>query len=199
MIEFPTSTTLDALVRCRQVVMTRTNDVLTGRVEQVLPQEGDAVHSLTALLMTSLEELKVAEEELREQNSALNEVRAAGEQRAHHYRQLFMHIPAPALVTDSFGTILELNHAAEHLLRRDSDHLQRKPLAALLHPRSRADFRTRLNRLVTCEESRQLALTVNRHGDTPIDVDATVAIVPDLGPARSSALFWLLAVRPSSE
>jgi PAS domain S-box-containing protein len=198
-IEFPTSTTLDALVRCRQVVMARTNDVLTNRVAEVPPQDGDAVHSLTALLMTSLEELKVAEEELREQNAALSEIRAAGERRAHHYRQLFLHIPAPALVTDSFATILETNHAAEHLLRRDADHLQRKPFAALLPPSSRADFRTRLNRLVSCEESRHLALTVNRHGDTPIDVDATVSIVPDLEPARSTTLFWLLAVRSPCE
>ena len=197
MIEFPTSTTLEALVRCRQVVMTRTNDVLSGTASQV-SQESDAVHSLTGLLMMSLEGLKVAEEELREQNAALTQVRVAGEQRTQHYRQLFMHIPAPALVTDMFATIVESNHAAEHLLRRDAEHLERKPLAALLHPSSRTDFKTRLNRLVTSEECRRLTLTINRHGDTPVDVDATVAIVPDIGPTRCSALFWLLTTRPDS-
>ena len=191
MIEFPTSTTLDALVRCRQVVMTRTNDVLNASASEAPRQEGDAVHSLTGLLMTSLEELKVAEEELREQNAALSEIRLAGEQRTQHYRQLFMHIPAPALVTDMFATIIESNHAAEHLLRRDCERLERKPLAALLHPSSRSDFRTRLNRLVTSDECRRLSLTINRYGDTPVEVDATVSIVPDIGPTRCSALFWL--------
>ena len=191
MIEFPTSTTLDALVRCRQVVLTRTNDVLNGIGSRSSCEDSETVQALTGLLMTSLEELKVAEEELREQNAALMEIRAANDQRAHHYRQLFLHLPAPALVTDMFASVIEANHAAEHLLRRESDRLERKPLATLLDPKSRADFRTRLNRLVTCEDSRRLTLTLNRYGDTPIDVDAVVSIVPDLGQMRSSALFWL--------
>lgn len=199
MIEFPTSTTVDALVRCRQVVMTRTNDVLNARASHVAPREDHAVQSLTGLLMMSLEELKVAEEELREQNTALCEIRAAEEQRAHHYRQLFMHIPAPALVTDMFATILESNHAAEHLLRRDSNRLERKPLAALLDPKSRADFRTRLNRLVSSEGSRRLTLTLNRYGDTAVDVEATVSIVPELGPMRCSALIWLFSTCSPTE
>ena len=199
MIELPPSTTLDALVRCRQVIMTRTNDVLTTTSLRGARADGDSVQALTGLLMTSLEELKVAEEELREQNTVLTELRAAGDQRAHHYRQLFMHIPAPALVTDTLATILESNHAAEHLLRRGAGHLERKPLAALLHPKSRADFRTRLNRLVTSDDSRHICLTVNRYGDTPVDVEATVSIVPDVGPTRSSALFWLFTTPCRSE
>jgi PAS domain S-box-containing protein len=198
-IEVQTSTTLDALVRCRQVVMTRANDILTGTPAPAPREDGEAVQTMTALLMTSLEELKVAEEELREQNAALSEIRAAGDQRAHHYRQLFMHIPAPALVTDTQATIIEVNQAAEHLLRREGQYLERKPLAALLHPTSRPDFRTRLSRLVSCEESRHVCLTLNRHGDTPIDVDATVALVPDIDPARSLALFWLFSARPATE
>lgn len=200
MIDLQTSTTLDALVRCRQVVMTRTNDVLTTTNPlETGRQDGDAVQALTGLLMTSLEELKVAEEELREQNNTLVELRAAGDLQVHHYRQLFRHIPAPALVTDMYATILESNYAAEHLLRREASHLERKPLAALLHPKSRAEFRSRLNRLVTSEDSRHVCLTVNRHGDTPVDVEARVSIVPDLGATRSTALFWLFTTCPSTE
>ncbi len=198
MIEFPTSTTLDALIRCRQMVMTRANEVLNGSATQVPRDEADAVHSLAGLLMMSLEELKVAEEELREQNAALSKIRAAAEQRTHRYQQLFMHIPAPALVTDMVATILESNHAAERLLRRDAERLERKPLAALLHPSSRAEFRTRLNRLIMSEESRRVTLTINRYGDTPVDVDATVSIVPDVGPTRCSALFWLFSSQSAS-
>lgn len=197
-MEAQTSTTLDALVHCRQIVMTRTNDVLTRKLLPSARHDGESVHALTGLLMTSLEALKVAEEELRKQNASLAELRAAGEQRANHYRQLFMHIPAPAIVTDAYATILESNHAAERLLRRESSYLERKPLATLLHPASRPDFRTRLGRLVSSEEARQCVLTFNRRGDTPVDVDATVSFVPDIGPTRSSALFWLFAMRPSA-
>jgi PAS domain S-box-containing protein len=199
MMEAQTSTTLDALVRCRQVVLTRTNDVLTRKPLASARQDSESVQALTGLLMTTLEALKVAEEELRVQNASLAELRAAGEQRAHHYRQIFLHIPAPAIVTDVYATILESNHAADQLLRQEASHLERKPLASLLNPASRPDFRTRLDRLVSSEESRQCVLTFNRRGDTPIDVDATVAFVPDMGPTRSAALFWLLTVRPSSD
>jgi PAS domain S-box-containing protein len=198
-VELSPSTTLEALVRCRQTVMTRTNDVLTTASRQADRQDGDPLQELTGLLMASLESLKVAEEELRGQSTALSELRVAGDQRVHHYRQLFMHIPAPALVTDTFATILESNHAAEHLLRRDAEQLDRKSLAALLHPKSRGDFRARLNRLVASEESRHVCLTLNRHGDTPVDVEATVSIVPDIGPTRSTALFWLFTTSPATE
>jgi PAS domain S-box-containing protein len=198
MMEAQTNATLDAIVRCRQVVMTRTNDVLTRKPLLPARHDGESVQALTGLLMTSIEALKVAEEELRKQNASLTEVRAAGEQRAHHYRQLFMHIPAPAIVTDAYATILESNHATEHLLRREGSYLERKPLAALLHPASRSEFRTRLSRLVSSEESRKCVLTFNRRGDTPVDVDATVSFVPDIGSTGSSGLFWLFAVRPSS-
>lgn len=199
MIELPPTTTLDALVRCRQVVMTRTNDVLTASALSSPRQDGDSVQALTGLLMTSLEELKVAEEELRGKNTALAELKAAGDRKVHHYRQLFMHIPAPALLTDTHATILESNLAAEHLLRRDAGHLERKPLAALLHPNSRIDFRARLERLVASEDSRRVCLTLNRYGNTPIDVDATVSIVPDVGPTCSSALFWLFTTCQPTE
>ena len=199
MIELQPDATLDALVRCRQVVMTRANDILTGTLSQVSRQESEATHTLTALLMTSLEGLKAAEEELRKQNAALTEMRIAGEHRTHHYRQLFIHIPAPALVTDTQATILESNHAAEHLLRVEGEYLTRKPLAALLHPSSRADFRTRLNRLLSCEDSRQVSLTLNRRGDTPVDVESTVALVPDIEPTRSIALFWLFTLCRAAE
>ena len=198
MIEFQTGTTLDALARCRQVILMRTNDVLTAPLRPE-HRDGERVEALTGLLMTTLEELKVAEEELRGQNAMLSELRQLGDQRAMYYRQLFMHIPAPSLVTDMHATILESNQAAEQLLRRDRDHLERKPLAALLHPSSRQDFRTYLSRLVASEECRRLTLTFNRHGDTPIGAEATVAIVPNIGPTRAAALFWLFTVESGCE
>ena len=51
MIELQPDATLNALVRCRQVVMTRANDILTGTLSQVSRQESEATHTLTALLM----------------------------------------------------------------------------------------------------------------------------------------------------
>src|SRR6185437_4674764 len=64
---------------------------------------------VSALLMASLEELKVAEEELRMQNAQLADGRAREDRELHHYRQLFTYSPAAALLTDRRGAILEAN------------------------------------------------------------------------------------------
>src|SRR5262249_17855843 len=76
---------------------------------------GDETRRLRGLLASSLEELKVAEEELRSQDATLVAQRAKIDERTRHYRELFLQSPSPTLVTDVFGTILEANYAAGRL------------------------------------------------------------------------------------
>jgi PAS domain-containing protein len=83
--------------------------------------------------MISLEELKVAEEELRVQNATLETQRVSINDKVRHYRQLFMYSPAPTFVTDVYGTIQEGNLAAAKLFRREAPHLEGKPLVTLLY------------------------------------------------------------------
>src|SRR3954463_83517 len=71
LLETEVSPTLGALVRCRQTVLTRANELLDATTDVPFSERFDALPAITGLLMTSLEELKVAEEELREQNTAL--------------------------------------------------------------------------------------------------------------------------------
>ena len=79
--------TLEALVHCRRSVLQRATTLLEGPADIPFVERFDAIPSLSALLTTSLEELKVAEEELRVQNSVLEAQRATVDDRVRHYRQ----------------------------------------------------------------------------------------------------------------
>jgi PAS domain S-box-containing protein len=116
----------------------------------------------------TVEELRTAEEELRQQNEALA---AAGEElRAAHwrYQELFNFAPDPYLETDPAGVIREANQAAGALLGARPQFLTGKPLRAFVAPERRAGFDDVLNRL--------------RHG-LSVNGEETL-LVPRLGAAR---------------
>jgi PAS domain S-box-containing protein len=187
------TTTLQALVRCRHTVLQRATALLDSPTKIPLVEQYDAVPRLSALLTTSLEELKVAEEELREQNEKLAAQKSVVDEQARFYRQLFLHAPLPAFITDTYGNIQQANLAAATLFRREANHLERKPLAALL-PRDRRDaFRKQL-KLITADGVRDWPLVLQRVGDTPVNIHAAVQVVPDIGASRTSILYWMLRV-----
>src|SRR4051812_23288373 len=96
--------TVGAIARCRYIVLRRASEILGEEPATTIETRPDALTNVSALLMTSLEELKVAEEELRLQNAMLEAQRAEVDQRVRHYRQMFLHSPAPAFVTDIYGS-----------------------------------------------------------------------------------------------
>jgi PAS domain S-box-containing protein len=186
--------TIGAIARCRYFVLKRADEILRGEPGTPVVNRADALPDVSALLMTSLEELKVAEEELRLQNAMLESQRAAVDERVRHYRQLFLHTPAPVFVSDIYGTIQEVNLATARLFRREARHLERKPLAVLLSSEFREEFRRQLPR-VTTDGVRDWRLIVKRVGDLPLEVHANVQLVPDLGATRSGLLYWMLTVQ----
>jgi PAS domain S-box-containing protein len=196
MIDFQTGGNLEALARGRYVLMQRASTLMQVG-EPAAVDALDKVTALSGLLVTSLEELKVAEEELREQNAALLQQREENEERTRHYRQMFLHAPVPVVVTDIFGTISEVNLAASQLLRRAADALKRKPLAALIPNEEREEFRRRLRRLLDDDGPKEWGLVLVRSGDTPLTVRATVTRVPEIGPTHSGMLLWF--VSPSGQ
>jgi PAS domain-containing protein len=141
----------------------------------------------------TIEEPKVAEQEIRAQNTALLGQHAAINEHVHHYRELFLQSPAPVLVTDLYGTIAEANLAAGRLFRRDPGFLARKPLAAMIPPSRRDDFRRRFTRFSPADGAREWCFTINRLGDVPIEVCATVKLVGGIGPTNSGVLYWLFS------
>jgi PAS domain S-box-containing protein len=190
--EVETVDTIGAIAKCRYLVLKRADQLLG---ETPNPAEAvDRLPGVSGLLMTSLEELKVAEEELRLQNSVLEAQRAAVDERVRHYRQLFLHLPLPAFITDNYATIREVNLAASTLFRREAKHLERKPVSSLLVDEYRNEFRSQLSRAMSSEGVNDWRLVVKRVGDLPIEAHATVSRIPDLGPTHSGLLYWVLAV-----
>jgi len=181
-----------SLSRGRYAVMARASALLTT---SQLNHDGSSdtdVQAVSGLLMTALEELKVAEEELRVQNATLEAQRAGVDERTRHYRQLFLDAPVAGLVTDVHGTILEANAEAGAMLRREPRHLERKPIAVLIPVEARDVFRQQLSRLSPEEGVRAWRFPIGRAGHVPLEVCATVKLIPDLGPTRNGLLYWAL-------
>jgi PAS domain-containing protein len=187
-----------ALAQCRRGVLERANALLNDPSKLPLTERFDALPSVSSLLMTALEELQVAEEELRAQNARLEEQRAGVDEQVRYYRQLFLYIPAPAIITDFYASIRDVNLAAAKLLRRDAAHLDRKPIASLMPPGRREEFRKQLSRVAVADGVRDWHITLNRTGDLPVDVHAHVCHVPGLGATASGMLFWLFRVTDPS-
>jgi PAS domain S-box-containing protein len=184
--------TIGALARARWFAVEKTNALLQPRDGETPAATAERISGISALLVSSLEELKVAEEELRQQSTALIEQRAANDERTRHYRQLFLFAPVPLIVTDIFGTIHEANHGARHLFHREPEHLKRKPMAVLIPTVDRDEFRRRLARLLEADGPKEWSLNVVRNGDVPVRVRALVTRVPDIGPTGSGMLYWLI-------
>jgi PAS domain S-box-containing protein len=186
---------IDAIARGRQTVLTRANQLLSVDNPVPLQERFDALPAITGMLMASLEELKVAEEELREQNAALAERRDESEHELVHYRQLFQMLPVPVLITDRFSAIREVNQAASRMFAREANRLERKPLVSMVHADYRDAFRRQLSRVADMDEPTRWQLIFNRLGDVPVVVHATVQAMPDLGAAEGThgtMLVWML-------
>lgn len=182
-------TAVDVIARARQFMTSRAHQLVTQLNES--EDRHEIAHSATALLSASLEELKVAEEELRMQNQHLHAGRAEDEQRWRYYRAVFRQLPAAALVTDVRGTILDANAQASVMLGREVRHLERKPLAAMIDRPMREAFRQQLNRAADVDEPLRWSLVIRRTTDVPFRAQATTTLLRDHGPQGACALCWL--------
>jgi PAS domain S-box-containing protein len=145
----------------------------------------------SAALGVSMEEMRVAEEELYTQNQELEESRRAVEAERHRYRELFDFAPDGYLVTDLAGMIREANRAAGELIGVVSHHLAGKPLAAFIAMDERPGFRYGLNRLLQVGRREDWIVRMQpRRGDA-YDASMTVAVVRD-GDGTPKGLRWLV-------
>jgi PAS domain-containing protein len=184
--------TVEALARYRYAAIRRAAELFDAD-GSIRDGEHPSAPNLPGLIASSLEELKVAEEELRAQNAVLIAQRARIDATTRHYRELFLQSPAPILVTDIFGTIFEANIAGGQLFRRAPDFLVRKPVVAMVATEQREEFRRQVGILPTADGPRELHFTINRVGDIPLAVSTTVQLVTGLGPTASGVLYWLFS------
>ena len=176
----------------RQTLLKRTGDILCGEAAPVRQLDGEREAKLSAILVSSLEELKVAEEELVERTEALADLRDELEQRVRGAAQLFELAPACLLVTDIYGAILEANRACQQLLKRDLAALERQPMTRFIAADGRRNFRDELGRVVTSEGVNDWRLVLLRPTAGPMAVSATIRVVKPLMAGGLQRLFWSL-------
>src|SRR5439155_22129993 len=131
----------------RQALVSRAYRLASDYGVRPADEQRESVPQLAGLLAASLEELRLAEEKLRVQSEELASTHADAERRFAHYRDLFELAPAGLLVTDSYGTVREMNLAAVELTGRDAARLLRRPFAAIIPSERRLGFRDAFTRL----------------------------------------------------
>ena len=99
-------------------------------------------------LNVTMEELLVAQEEMRQQNEELVTSRLMIEDVTHRYREWFDFAPDAYFVTSRDGVIREANRKAAELLNVPQALLIGKPLVVFIDPEARREFRLDMARKV---------------------------------------------------
>lgn len=116
-----------------------------------------------------LEELNVAEEEMRQQADELALTRDQLESQRVRYIELFEDAPDAYLVTNDAGVVRHANRGAERMLQIDRARLRGKPLAALVDEDFRRAFRLMLDRNAS-PDNIDFDTTIRPRDGVPIDV-----------------------------
>ena len=180
----------------RQVLLRHTAEVLCPEPSRSASKPSSREAQLSAILVSSLEELKVAEEELTERIAVLAELRDDLERRVRGARQLFDLAPACLLVSDVQGQILDANRSCQMMLKRDSPMLERQPLARFIPSDERRSFRDGLARILSTEGVSDWRFVLSRPTDAPVPVSAAVRVVRPIGASGEAVtkLFWSIRV-----
>ncbi len=173
---------LDELLRRVAVLHERANQ---GESAELLEQ------AFTELSVT-VEELRVAEEEIRQQADELQGTYLLLEAERQRYRDLFDFAPDGYLVTDGLGVLREANQAAARLLNRPVDFVLGKPLAVYVSAKHVGQFRRELARVAEGNQVRVWETCLEAKGGQLTDVECTVAPARDPLNGRLLELRWRL-------
>ena len=131
-------------------------EVIRGQIYNALQAWGEKQIAcnpkINEQLQETLEELQIAEEELRQQNEQLIFSREITEAERLRYQNLFEFAPDGYFVTDNLGIIQEANQAASSLLSVSQKALIGKPLVVYIAEKYRFDFVSRLRKLQNLQE-----------------------------------------------
>ena len=140
---------------------------------------------------STIEELRVAEEEMRQQNEALAAAHDVLATWRHHYEDLFESAPDAYLVTDMDGVIREANQAAVRLLGLSKRFLKGKPFATFVPDEGRQAFRPLLLEMAQASETLEREMKIRPRRREAIEVALTVSVVRDPH-GRPTGLRWLV-------
>ncbi len=149
------------------------------------------VRERTAQFSDAMEELQMAEEELRQQNEELVESRALVEAERQRYVALFDFAPDGYLVTDPQGTIREANRAAAEMLRVSQEALVGKPLAVFMTQEGQGDLWLTLAPLVQRGQVQDYAVRVQPREGLPFYAAISARAV-ESADGRTTGMRWLI-------
>ena len=127
----------------RQVAATRQRIALMDAPERIASLKSE---TLFEELNVTVEELLVAQEEMRQQNEELIASRLQTETVTHRYREWFNFAPDAYFVTTRDGVIREANRKAALLLNVPQEFMIGKPLVVFIDPEARREFRSDMAR-----------------------------------------------------
>jgi PAS domain S-box-containing protein len=144
-----------------------------------------------AQLLAALEELSIAEDELRERHDALVATHRDFELERARYHALFQMAPDPYVVTDESGVIEEANAAAAELFGVPSAGLAQQRFTGFIDARARLEFHA--HRFALAESGRvdKWILGIESRDGRMVSVEATVSTIPSRLDGKRS-LCWLL-------
>ncbi|MFL9450087.1 MULTISPECIES: PAS domain S-box protein [Nostocales] len=137
------------------------------------------------------EMVKIATQELHQQNEQLIETHNLLEAERQRYQNLFELAPDAYLVTDIPGIIQEANRAASQLLNVPQQRLVGKPIVNYIALPDRATFRSFLLQVNECDGATKSTLCWQKSNGKVFDAAMTVGVVcNEIG--MPIALRWLL-------
>ena len=187
--------------------MVAERDILSDRVEAARrrvdelcqrftksPSEPGLLPESLQDIATSVEELCVTAEELRQQNEELVSTRRLLEEERRHYQELFELAPDGYLVTDMLGVIREANSNAADLLHMRRDFLIGKPVIVCVSSSEHVGFRRLLARLQREESVSNWETKIQPRNGAAFPVAMTITRIGAVRPGgRSSVgLRWIL-------
>ncbi|HEV2146987.1 MAG TPA: PAS domain-containing protein, partial [Longimicrobiaceae bacterium] len=164
--------TLASISRYIDATSSRLDDLAT-RARTVGDGGRPIVQESLLHLASTLEELRVSEEELRAQADGLASSREGVEGELRRYRELFEGAPDAYLVVDTHGVIREGNRAAGALLGLRAESLEGKPLAVFVPEDDRRAFRQQLPWVRETERMDGWELRLAPRGGEPVRVEVT--------------------------
>ena len=130
-----------------------------------------------AQLLAALQELSIAEEELRAQHEAIVETQRDLDAQRRRYTALFEFAPDPFIVADERGIIEEANHALTTLLGISVVELVGNSLDSFIDPDAMRELDARLRELPIGERLKKGGLELRASNGRLIPIEATLSVL----------------------
>ncbi|MBD2510511.1 response regulator [Nostoc muscorum FACHB-395] len=166
-------------------------EILRSRVMKLLQSTASEGYSQQELTTEAFAELQIALEEMKIASEELQATRIAVEKERQRYQELFDFAPDGYLVTDTYGTILEANHATTILLNISQRFLIRKPLLSFIGQSDHQAFFYYLTQLQHLDRGGEWEVCLQPREKLCFDVALTVVTVRNEA-GKPVALRWLM-------